>query len=241
MKSVIARTLGTSLLSLSVLAADAPPRISQSPTPALPAAAEEQKQDLMGELLTAVLNNITQAQVDFQIEGQVEDKKGFQLNLLQLDGKVQFQSDVIQDVNLGDPKTMDHNIKPLVPKIKLALKGLFFSFEVEQKQQMTAKVRFYSGFDKNKQAWIQKPLLASVSNQLNSSLLAVVLHSIDMTKKDDPTNPDRSLIEGSCKSEKQMMDLATGRNVMKPVKCEFSGFLEKGNKYKVNFKYVNQK
>lgn len=203
----------------------------------------------MGPLLEAVLNNIQKAQLDFEIQGSVDSEKGFIGSLLSVSGLLQFKEDVKQDLKAPDTKpatgaaqsSQDKAIADLIPQLQLGLKGLFVDAQyIDKAGSATASVRFYSGFDKVKNQWTPKPLVASVSNQLNSNLLTVRLHSIEFNKKADPTNPDRSLVDGKCKSDKQSLDIVSGKVVTKPVLCEFSGFLDKDSKYKIKFKYVNQ-
>lgn len=213
------------------------------------AAAKPSENQAMGPLLEAVLNNIQKAQLDFEIQGSVESGKDFVSSLLSVSGLLQLKEDVKQDLKIPDTKpaagasqsSQDKTIAGLIPQLQLGMKGLYVDAKyIEKAGVATASVRFYSGFDKTKNQWTAKPLVASVSNQLNSNLLTVRLHSIDFSKKVDPSNPDRSLLEGSCKSDKQSLDIISGKVLVKPVLCQFSGYLDKDSNYKVNFKYVNQ-
>jgi hypothetical protein len=218
-----------------IQAADLQPQLADKGTDS--ATSENQA---VGQIIQSLLNNIQKAQLDFEFEGSVENEVGLVTSLLNITGLVQFKEDISQDIKISD-KSNDKTMTSLTPKLQLGLKGLFVDARyTEQNKIMKASVHFYSGYDSSRSLWIPKPLTATISNQLNSNLLTLRLHSIEFAQKPDPTNVDRRLVSGTCKSDKQIFDIPTGKNTIKPVRCQYEGFLGKDNQYKINFKYLNQ-
>jgi hypothetical protein len=234
--------LSMSLLSVlavgSARAADAPPKVV---APAVQKEASQSENQLFARLLGSVVNNIQEiGQFGVNINGRITKSGTFE-GETKVSGMIQFLNDIEMTLDSGEPvanpsgSTTTQNIMAsLIPKIQLKLKGLFANVGYSDSNgSEMLKVDFFGGYDKSQKKWIAKPLVAGIYNKMNKGL-SLSLSSVEVTGKSDAQNADRQLISGKCKVEHRIYDFTVDKQVMKPVRCEFSGVRYKNGSFQID-------
>lgn len=203
--------------------------------------------EIQARLLEQVLNSIEKASVDLNInditiandgEGPMEVKT----NDVSLNGMIGFGSDWSVDlVPTSTSAPANDQMKKLFPKLKAGAAALNLAVDLKMNATLaTVKAKFYSGFDKKTKAWIPRPLVLKVTNQLNKNLLTIRIHSLTAEKRANSKDAKVQDIVGTCESDKMLFDFITGENKQVPVDCRFSGYLTEDGGYKISFKYATK-
>jgi hypothetical protein len=199
-------------------------------------------------LLEQLLNSVEKASVDFEVQGVIDSEKGFLPDTFKLTGLSEFNADwraAIRVPKTGDEKNQKDSssdqIEKLIPIMQMDSKSLVTSVNVDQtKDQTKMNLEFFAPYDKKKKKWNPRPLMVTISNQLNKALIKIKFNwvKVEIAKSADETQP--SLVKGICSSEKSLLDFTTGLNISVPVYCEFEGTYSEAG-YNIRFKYLNAK
>lgn len=200
----------------------------------------KQEASKMDVWLGMVLNQVQSIGLDGQFDLTFEDKKAVQVNLLEVQGMVKFNESI--DIALVENKS-DKNenlVGKVIPRATLGLKSLYADANFSMvKRDGKASVKFYSGFDQKTKTWLEKPLTLRIANELISEGTTIRLHSVSMQFAQAADADGMHTFEGSCVTDKEKLDMLTGRPKLVLVRCEFKGAFNKAGKYKFNVKYLN--
>lgn len=231
----------------SVLTASPLMAAPQTPKPA-PVSPNQTEALAMSALLEQVLNSVDKTSLDVEFDGltitqgAATEETKVKADYASLSGMVQFNKDWNLDLVPVEPGVkVDPQISRLYPKLEADAKDLVAGVALEIRgDNIETSLRFFSGFDAKTQAWVPRPMTLQISNQMNKSLLSIRLHSLSAKVKSNTVNPSQRDVIGTCESDKLLLDLASGKNKLVKVACEFSGVVtEQG--YQVRFKYMNRK
>jgi hypothetical protein len=235
-RSILSLSLISVLFVGSVNAADAPPLVKTSKKEA--SANENQ---LFSKLLTAIINNIEEmGQFNISIVGKVPLGGEF-IGEAKVGGMIHFSNDIDLSLDPSDPgaspagsAASQNAVASLIPKIQLKMKGLFTDIRYGNSNgNETMTMGFFGGYDKVKKSWVPKPMVASVYNKINKGL-SLSLSSVEVARHPDPQNAEHQLVSGKCKAEHRIYDFTVDKQVMKSVRCEFSGFQNKDGGYQID-------
>lgn len=236
---VLTVLLGSPFILSPVLAADAK-KITVAPQ-------QKNENAALALLVEQILNSIDKSSLDIEFDGLNFQKKEGQDGKMELEygalsGMLHFSQDWRVDLLPSNPEApADSQISRLYPQLGADAKNLVAGISIEIRgEKMQTQLKFYSDFNPKTHSWRPRPLTLQISNQMNKSLLSIRLHSLSAQVKPNSVTPSQKDVTGTCESDKMQLDLASGKNKLMKVDCEFSGsFTEEG--YKLQFKYLNRK
>lgn len=211
---------------------------SAAPTAAVQKAQTGEKENkLTAVMIEQVLNRISKSRCDFQFEGAVENDKPFNLSFLDLGCLVQMNGDIKVEI-LGDEKSQ--SAEKLNLDVLIKSKGLTVYFRALKEQTKGRfNVRFYSKYDTQTQIGKEKHLEATLASSINTDLITVKLQSIEINTTEDAKNPNLMTVDGTCKTEKTMLNFENGKLENIPATCFVRGTFEIGKGYKLKVGYRN--
>jgi hypothetical protein len=221
--------------------------------PAKAAAAKKTADDensIANQLLVQVLNSIEMRALDINIddaffEGVKDEKTGDMVKNLKINnasatGIVDFTTD--WRVDLITPKEnspKNANIEKLLPKLLASASPLSIGINAQKTEiGATLDVEFFKDY-KAVGKWEPSPLVLNVYNKMSNSMLTVYFFSLSAKMVTNPKTPDIKEIQGTCKAQKDLLDIDAGVVKRKDVDCQFKGvWTNKG--YKIHLKWANK-
>lgn len=244
----------TSLLLAGTMVSAATKSAPAAKPAAKPAAAAPVKQDenaLNSAIVQKLLSSIKGSACGFQLELEgllnlaegAENEAKSPLKYLDVDCTVQLddKKDIIFSLIQSEEEKKANEGFDTV--LNLKSKGMTLHLYGQKINGNSAlSVRFYSGVDTAKNAFIPKPLEVTVSvtngeKVVSSELIALRFSAIDIKVQENPKNPDQLLATGSCKAEKKAFSTKTFRNEFSPAICILEGSYEPNKVLKYNFKF----
>lgn len=242
-----------SSLMLAASMADAAPAQAQAQKAAAKSAtaaqvaAEQDDNAVNAFIVQKLLASIKRSGCDFEFEGSINGEES-SLDSLNVDCTVQLTDK--HDLNFAIGQTEESKKQDgFNTVVNIKSKALYLRL-LGQKDNgtMTLTARFYSGYDKVKKVWLEKPLEVGVAvmngdQVMNAELVAVRLSGIDLRVQQNPKNTAELGVVGSCKSEKKIFDFVSNTFVYRPANCFLEGVYEpnKTSKFKFGFKNAGVK
>ena len=246
----------TSLFLAGTIASAATKPVPAAKTAVKPVAAAPVKQDenaLNSAIVQKLLSSIRGSACGFQLEleglfnlaegGENESKSP--LKYLDVDCTVQLDDKNDITFSLLQSEEEKKANEGFDTVLHLKSKGMTLHLYGQKINGTSAlSVRFYSGIDKTRNAFIPKPLEVTVSvtngqKVVSSELVALRFSAIDIKVQENPRNPAELLATGSCKAEKKAFSTTTFRNEFSPALCALEGSYEPNKTLKYNFKFKN--
>lgn len=199
---------------------------------------QAEQANLSSQFVAELLKNINKSNSHVQFKGRVTKKDGFQLNKLMADLLVDFKAD-IEVPYMAKSSEKESQLDAVKPVMHLNTKGLLIGLSYYMKEKTTyIDLEFY---DKNFKRGTEpqpKPMLVTLSNEFNASLMEISFGwlRIEIEQPKDPSKPKK--ITGTCSSQQPVLNFATGRADMVPLQCEFSGTYS-ADDYDIEFSYID--
>ncbi len=188
--------------------------------------------EAMNQTLANIFKAMSRSSINFSFDGAViqapnpDQDATTEIINLESQAYFSFSSEIVQDLISSAPsKPQSETEKQLIPKLHLATQDMLVVFDYKNIQ---GNQKVHVDFLNAKKPDRNKPiaLLVTVANQLNNSLIALRLHSIDLTLTRAPENKNKILVNGQCQSDKTVFDFFSNSEKTINMLCQFKGFYQ---------------
>lgn len=254
MKNIFNRILLSGLiLSVPLLVFGDKPLIIKKSSPVLSkknqAADAESEKKALGSILVSVLNQVSTARMDFDIDFSstsktVNGKKtsSLSLKLLDLSAVIAFKDHFAYQ--FGDEKKIDPQVQKVIPRIVFKTKEMTVVSRAAIAQKGSLKIRFCQSYSVNNDVcntFNDERLLEVSVESKNFSMLEIKLKEINVDF-DQKVKDGKFSFKGTCTAFKSAIDTASATPFMKPVDCAFAGEYDPnaGDKFSYSLKFKSK-